>query len=92
MSVEDVEFRLRALEEESARNLDAHKEFHQKFDKINIAQAKIDAQYTNILSTLAEMKAAVEEIRSKPAKKWDTATTAIITGVVGFLMALMLGG
>ena len=33
------------------------------------------------------MKLDVDEIKAKPAKRWDTIIAAIITGVVGFLLA-----
>lgn len=33
------------------------------------------------------VKNDVDEIKSKPAKRWDTIIAAVLTGVVGFLLA-----
>lgn len=33
------------------------------------------------------VKSDVDEIKAKPAKRWDTIIAAIITGIVGFLLA-----
>lgn len=88
---EDFEFRLRQLEEDSARNLSAHKEFFDRFDKINVAQTRVETQYASILSALTKLEVAVEEIRAKPARRWDTVITALLTGVAGFLAAVILG-
>lgn len=33
------------------------------------------------------VKLDVDEIKAKPAKRWDTIIAAIITGIVGFLLA-----
>ena len=37
--------------------------------------------------TVTEVKADVDEIKSKPAKRWDAIIVALISGVVGFVLA-----
>lgn len=84
---DDIEFRLSRLEEDSRRNQETHKEFFARFEKFGNEHARIDAQYANIMTTLCKLEAAIEELKSKPAKRWDSVIAAAITGVVGFLIA-----
>ena len=93
MAGEEVEFRLAALEEDSRRNQQTHKEFFARFEKMSTEYTRIDAQYANILTTLAELKTSVEELRSKPGRRWDGIVDkliwAVLAAVLGFLMARM---
>ena len=92
MAGEDIEYRLTALEEDSRRNQQTHKEFFARFEKMSTEYARIDAQYANILTTLAKLETAIEELKGKPAKRWDSVIGAVITGVVGFVIAWALRG
>lgn len=92
MAGDDVEYRLKALEEDSARNQATHKEFFGRFEKMATEYARIDAQYATILTTLAKLETAIEDLKSRPARRWDAVIGAIITGVVGFVVAWALRG
>lgn len=89
-SNEELEYRVRRLEEEQERNLGDHKDFYARIEKVDVAQARIDTQYASIMATLGKVEAAIEELKSKPARRWDTIITSVITGVVGFLIAFVL--
>lgn len=41
----------------------------------------------NVENTVKEIKEDVKTLTDKPAKRWETIITAVITGVVGFLLA-----
>ena len=43
--------------------------------------------YSQIIAQLATMSADINALKEKPNKRWETVITAIITGVVGFLLA-----
>lgn len=92
MAGDDVEYRLAALEEDSRRNQQTHKEFFGRFEKMATEYTRIDAQYANILTTLAKLEAAIEELKAKPSRRWDAVVGAAITGVVGFVVAWALRG
>lgn len=92
MAGDDIEYRIKALEEDSRRNQETHKEFFARFEKVNNEYTRIDAQYASIMATLAKLETAVEELKGKPSKRWDAVVGAIITGAVGFLVAWALRG
>ena len=47
----------------------------------------VTTQYSQIIAQLATMSADINALKEKPNKRWETGITAIITGVVGFLLA-----
>ena len=47
----------------------------------------VTTQYSQIIAQLATMSADINALKEKPNKRWETVITAIITGVVGFLLA-----
>lgn len=87
-----LEDRVRALEEDSRRNQETHKEFFARFERVGENYARIDAQYANIMSTLARLDTAVEELKSKPGKRWESIVAAVIAGVASFVVAWVLRG
>lgn len=87
-----LEGRVKALEEDSRRNQETHKEFFGRFERVGENYARIDAQYANIMSTLSRLDSAVEELKAKPARRWESVIAAAITGVVAFVLGLVLRG
>lgn len=66
-----------------------------------------ETQYKNIMTALSEQKAEtqkqldkiiadIEELKQKPAERWDKATvtamTTIISAVVGYIVGKIFGG
>ena len=49
--------------------------------------AEMDAKMAGIDEKLDRLLAWQDSQQAKPAKRWDTVIAAIITGVVGFLLA-----
>ena len=90
MAGEDHEFRLHALEEDSKRNSKQHQDFYAAFRDLGERGARTDERYNNILATLGKLETSVEEIKGKPARRWDTVIVAVITAVVGFAVAWVL--
>lgn len=92
MADEDVEFRLKALEEDSRRNQQTHKEFFARFEKMSTEYTRIDAQYANILTTLAKLETAIEEMKAKPGRRWEGIVDKALWAVAGALVAWVLAG
>lgn len=63
------------------------KELTQTVQRLAIALEKQGIAITSTDKKVDNLKADVDEIKSKPAKRWDTIIAALITGVVGFLLA-----
>ena len=92
MAGDDVEYRLKALEDDSARNQATHKEFFARFEAIGKEHVRIDTQYGNIMTTLGTLSSSIEELKARPTKRWESVVSAIIAGVVSFGVAWVLRG
>ncbi len=90
MSGEDFSYRLGVLEEKLEKmdnqNQKTHKEFFDRFEQMGKEYTRIDTQYANILATLAKVEVSIEELKSRPAKRWEAVVAAIISGAVAFLV------
>jgi hypothetical protein len=84
------EQRLCAVESDLKRNSDQHKEFYNEIHRIDTAQAVSNRDYANILSTLAAIQSDLQAIKEKPAKRWDTIISSVITAIVAFVMGYLL--
>lgn len=92
MAGEDIEYRLQALEEDSRRNQATHKEFFNRFEEMGNKYTRIDAQYANILTTLSKLETAIEEMKAKPAKRWEGIVDKALWAVAGAMVAWVLAG
>jgi len=63
------------------------KELTETVQKLAIALEKQGMALSSTEKKVDSVKLDVDEIKAKPAKRWDTIIAAIITGVVGFLLA-----
>ena len=70
---------------EQSRN--THKELFDRMRELEKAEAARNEQYESIMEKLDKLIAWQESQQAKPAKRWDAVIAAIITGVVGFLLA-----
>ena len=59
----------------------------EKYEDIALSLRELKTDYRNLVTTVDEIKESVEELKSKPAKKWDIVVTAILTGIIGALVA-----
>lgn len=82
-----LESRIKNLEEWRKDSKDFHSKFYD-WQREQIARdAKLDEQLKTINSNIAKVLTWQENEQSKPGKRWETILAAIITGVVGFLLA-----
>lgn len=63
------------------------KELTETVQKLAIALEKQGMALQSTDKKVGEVKQDVDEIKSKPSKRWDTIIAAIIAGVVGFVLA-----
>jgi len=78
------------LQKDSAKNSEQHREFYTKFNDSNIKIALAEERYTNLLSLMTEVKTTLNEIKDKPAKRWDTVAICVITSLVSGIIGIAI--
>lgn len=88
--------RVQTIEEDNRR---AHKEFYEKFERINEHMVRTDERYDKLREDNAEIKESIKEnteaikaIQEKPGKRWDAMVAAIISAVVGVIVGIAASG
>lgn len=85
-----VEHRLTEAEAHIAdhtRRIEDMEKRQDDLEKLTNTVSVLATKEENIEKTVTEIKDDVKSLTEKPAKRWDTIITGIITGVVGFLLA-----
>lgn len=83
------------------------REYLARITALERSGAVIETQYQNIMNALNEQKtetqrqldkisADIEELKQKPAERWDKATitamTTVISAVIGYIVGKIFGG
>lgn len=100
--MEEIEKRVDALEKEHVRTGEQIKTLFNRQDEIKGLMSSIQ-KMTISLELLAKaqqatevkvgkMSSDIDEIKSKPAKRWDSVTNLALTAIVTALMTLILTG
>ena len=63
------------------------KELTETVQKLALALEKQGIALQSTEKKVGEVKADVDEIKTKPAKRWDAIVAALIAGAVGFFLA-----
>lgn len=83
--------RIEALERDNEHNKEAHKDFYTRLEASHTAVAVIDSKLLQIKEDTEEIKASVQEMKDKPAKRWDgiveKAIWAVVAAVITFMLA-----
>ena len=81
--------RIKALERtlEKKERSRSHEKIYTRLGALERGMTAVTTQYSQIIAQLATMSADINALKEKPNKRWETVITAIITGVVGFLLA-----
>lgn len=87
VSITRVEALERAVEAEKEARSRAHEKIYDRLGKLERGMATVTTQYSSICDRLASISADLNAIKDRPGKRWDTIIAAVITGVVGFLLA-----
>ena len=84
------------LRRDAERNSNQHREFYDKFGKHDKDIAISAERYNNLLSIIGDLKSSVdkmassiEDLKSKPSKKWENITTYVLTAIVGGVIAFL---
>lgn len=87
VSISRVEALERALDDQKQRSSAAHEKIYDRLGQLERGMATVTTQYTNITDRLSTILADLNSLKGLPGKRWETVITAVITGVVGFLLA-----
>ena len=84
-----IEDDLKQLREKNSAD---HKEFYNRIEKTEKDMVESTSDRKHINEKLDKIDVNVETLMQKPAKRYDTVVTGIITAVVGALVGFLLSG
>lgn len=94
----DVEDTNKDLQEVKAKKQKDHKEFYEKIDEVKneLSNVKVDFAVVNtklhtIMTQMTTMAADVAVLKDRPAKKWDSATTTVVSSIVSGIIGVAVG-
>lgn len=87
--IKSLEDDFRAFKENNSKD---HKEFYNRFeaDGKSMVESREDRKHIN--EKLDKIDVNVESLMQKPAKRYDSVVTGIITAVIGALVGFLLSG
>ena len=80
------------VEEHREKSSKDHHEMYDRIRQLEIANAKTDTQYGQIMETLGALKVEISALKEKPARRWESVVASVITGVVGIVLGLLFRG
>lgn len=94
-----MESRIKELEEESKKHREDHGKFYERFNALEKSAAITEERYNKIREDTKEIKAsikenndALQELKEKPGKRWDTLVGCAISAAAGaFLLWVGMG-
>lgn len=82
-----VEALERQAQAEKAERSRAHEKIYDRLGELERGMTAVTTQYSQIITQLANLAADLNTLKERPSRRWDTAMAALITGVVGYLLA-----
>lgn len=79
-----------ARSKSNTHRIDELRESTKALSSLAISVEKIAVQQENLAKSYTSLTKDVEEIKSKPAKRWDAAVLAIITALIGWALGHFL--
>lgn len=84
------------FDEYEAQNRSSHQQIYDRLRDVEMSDVKQNEQYSNIEKMLDNITRKVDEIQSKPAKRWETMAMEVIKYVVlaaiGYFLAMISRG
>lgn len=71
----------------------ARKDHAEMFDRIRlleIAQAETKTQYGQIMEALGALRADLNELKAKPARRWDAVVDKVLLAAIAAIMAYIM--
>ena len=80
------------LDEYQAQNGDSHREIYGRLNTLESTSAVQGTRFDFIIEKLDNLTRSVEEIKQKPAKRWEAVVAAVISAVVSGVVVFLLAG
>lgn len=77
------------LQEDSRQNRTTHEKFFKRFEDMAVEQGKAGARLDSIFAMLSEIKNDLCALKERPSKRWELVVSALITGVVAVIIAMI---
>lgn len=78
----------------SEDNVKSHGKIYDKLAEFNtvvaVSSAKTDGKFDTIITTVTKIEKTVDELASKPSKRWDGIVMAAITAIVGMAVGFLI--
>lgn len=78
------------VEEYREKSSKDHREMYDRIRQLEIANARTDTQYGQIMETLGALKSDIAELKAKPARRWDSIVDKILLGVIGAIVVYIM--
>lgn len=82
--------KLLVLERDCERHEAAHKDIFSRLEEISEAKIRTEIQYTNIITKLEKVETVVDELKGKPAKRWETIVSSALQWLVVAVLAALV--
>ena len=95
MDIQEIGAALARQEEQIkglARRMDNLEKLTESVNKLAISVERLTAQQAATDTQIETLTGDVNEIKSKPAKRWDTVIAAIISALIGAGITLLIKG
>lgn len=80
------------LKEMKSSNSEYHKEFYNRIEKLERDMVESENDRVHITEKLDEIGENVKSLMEKPAKRYETIVTSVLTAVIGALVGFLLSG
>lgn len=87
--IKSLEDDFRAFKENNSKD---HKEFYNRIESTEKSMVESASDRKHINEKLDKIDVNVESLMQKPAKRYDSVVTGIITAVIGALVGFLLSG
>lgn len=87
-----LEPRVEALERANEQHSKTHREIFQRMNEVERDNAVQAAQYKAITDTLGDIKATVDALADKPAKRWESLVGYALSALVGAFLVWLASG
>lgn len=63
-----------------------------ELNKITVQIERLTANIETLTASIKDQSGRLDSLEEKPAKRWDSLITAVITGIVGIIIGLISAG
>ena len=78
------------VEEYREKSSKDHREMYDRIRQLEIANARTDTQYGQIMETLGALKSDIAELKAKPARRWDAVVDKILLAAIGAIIVYIM--